>query len=165
VLIALAYTTVVIVVVTVPVAAAFTVGPAMRVMFAAKGNGDTMTNPGHLIVPFCKLVEKEMNEEIAVRHPILHENAVKAGTTYYTVGYDEGKRFWKVWAGYQDGGKYVRYFVERSTGIIFGAKGWNAYNPNHEYGTLETMDEWNWSGYYAKSKAGKSSFVPQGQRR
>ena len=41
----------------------------------------------------------------------------------------------------------VRYFVELSTGTIFAAKSWAAPNRNRSYGTLDTMDEFNWGDY------------------
>ncbi len=83
---------------------------------------------------------------------------------YEKVGYDDaGTRFVRVWR--DSGQKGVAVFVEKDTGVIFGAKGWKAYNPNNEYGTLMTLDEWDWSGYYAVHKQGKKSLVPKADRR
>lgn len=115
---------------------------------------------------FIKRLEAEQNESIATRHPILNDNAVKNGRRGYNhCGFDEGgSRFVRVWSenGIQ---KFVKYFVEKDTGVIFGAKGWKAYNPNHQYGTLDTLDEYEWGDYYGKRKDGKPTLVPKAQRR
>jgi hypothetical protein len=119
-----------------------------------------------LLTPFMELLEKEMNEETERLFPnSLNKMGIAEGRRGYNeIGFDEGgKRFVRVWQN--NGQKSVRYFVEKETGIIFGAKGWKAYNPNHEYGTLETITEWNWGGYYATSKSGKTSMVPKNLRK
>jgi hypothetical protein len=125
-----------------------------------------MTNFDLKLIAFMSLLETEMNADIERRLPTLNESAKKDGRRGYNeIGHDEsGKRFIRVWAntGSQKG---VRYFVEKETGTIFGAKGWKAYNPNHEYGTLDTITEWDWSDYYAVSKTGKSSLIPKAARR
>jgi len=106
---------------------------------------------------FIQKLADERNEKINREMPTL-------GPTYHNCGYDEGSRFVKVWDT-QHGQKFVAYFVEKATGTIFGAKGWKMYNPNHEYGTLATMHEWDWSDFYAKHKEGKTSMVPKALRR
>jgi hypothetical protein len=117
-----------------------------------------------LLDRFMKLLESEQNERVKEQHPSLHESALKEGRRGYTeIGYDEGLRFVKVWA--DRGGKYVKYFVEKDTGIIFGAKGWKAYNPIHVYGDLTTIADWSWGEYYATHKQGMKSMVPKAFRR
>lgn len=115
-----------------------------------------------LLETFKTTLEKQMNEKAGT---VLNKIGTDHGRRGYNeIGHDDtGKRFVRVWT--MDGGKSVRYFVEKDTGIIFGAKGWKAYNPNHEYGTLETITEWDWSGYYAKSLTGKPSLVPKAERK
>ena len=123
---------------------------------------------------FLELLQKEHNERIKTQHSILHDEAIAVGAVGYQItGYDEGGRFWRVWlADSHDrissdtpGGRYVKYFVERNTGVIFGAKSWDAYNPVREYGTLDTIEEWDWSNYYGESKTGKDTLVPKHLRR
>jgi hypothetical protein len=102
---------------------------------------------------FLKRLETELNEDTIKRHSILNESALKEGRRgYHEIGYDEGQRF-------------VKYFVEKATGIIFGTKSWKAYNPNHTYGDLTTIDEWEWGGYRGVSKKGMDSLVPPSMRR
>lgn len=113
---------------------------------------------------FCKLLEDEQNQRASTQYPSLAADAISKGRRGYVhTGYDEGGRFWKVWR--ESGQKSVAYFVERDTGIIFGAKGWKAYNPARAYGTLDTINEWDWSEYYGVSKTGQSTLVPKGERK
>jgi hypothetical protein len=130
----------------------------------------TVSNPLHLLDAFCKRLEAARNEDIRARYPSLHDRAINDGFEgYHAVKYIEGGRFWKVYIEINTDGQYkngsVCYFVERSTGVIFGASGWKAYNPVHEYGNLETIDEWDWAPYYAVNKNGKDSKVPKQSRR
>lgn len=118
-----------------------------------------------LLDVFLKRVETELNEDTAKRHGILNESAIKDGRRgYHEIGYDEGQRFVKVWDN-NGAQRFVKYFVEKATGIIFGTKSWKAYNPNHTYGDLTTIDEWNWGGYRGESKKGIDSLVPPSMRR
>lgn len=53
-----------------------------------------------------------------------------------------------------DSGKYM---VERKTGSIFAIKSWNQHNPRRFYGTVATVDQWDWSQFPAVPKAGTSA--------
>lgn len=53
-----------------------------------------------------------------------------------------GRRWHKVDVG--DSGKYV---VEATTGEILGIKGYGVPHHGHRYGTLETIDRYDWGGY------------------
>lgn len=116
---------------------------------------------------FLKTLEDQRNEDTERRYPILHKTAIDDGRRgYHEVGSDPGKRFVRVWDSHgSKTSKSVSYFVEIETGIIFGAKSWRIYNPNHEYGTLDTIDEWDWSGFYATHKEGRSRMFPKSIRR
>ena len=56
-----------------------------------------------------------------------------------------------------EGPKYTRVNVERSgrymvvnaTGEIFGIKAYGVIHRGHQYGTLATIQAWDWSGYTA----------------
>jgi hypothetical protein len=50
-----------------------------------------------------------------------------------------------------------RYMVERKTGGIYGIKSWNQHNPRRLYGTLDTVDQWDWSVFPAVPVAGTIS--------
>lgn len=117
---------------------------------------------------FVALAEKETHERMEANgfDSLLRSAKEQGRRTYYQWGYDEKgtKRFVRVWRenGTQPS---VAYFVERDTGVIFGAKGWKAYNPNHEYGTLDTIDEYMWGEHYGSRKDGVATLVPKENRR
>lgn len=62
-----------------------------------------------------------------------HDCRVKLGRKYANV--DVG-----------DSGKYM---VELATGAIYGIKGYGVIHRGHSYGTLDTLDAYDWSGYVA----------------
>jgi hypothetical protein len=43
--------------------------------------------------------------------------------------------------------KLSRYFVEVKTGNIYACEGWKKPNFRRQFGTLETIDQFDWSGY------------------
>ena len=55
------------------------------------------------------------------------------------------------------GNKYTRidrgdsgcYMIDNMTGVIYGIKAYGVVHKGHAYGTLDTVDEWNWGGYTA----------------
>jgi hypothetical protein len=61
-----------------------------------------------------------------------------------------GRVYDKVYAVNESG----RYMVERKTGNIYGIKSWNQHNPRRLYGTLDTVDQWDWSVFPAIPKTG-----------
>lgn len=42
--------------------------------------------------------------------------------------------------------------IVNSTGEIYGIKGYGVIHKGHYYGTLDTMNEWNWGTYSAYQK-------------
>ncbi len=121
-----------------------------------------------LLDEFCTLMEKERSERTQELYPTLHTGAVDDGRRAYEhIGFDEGPKFVKVWT--ENGAqKSVCYFVEKGTGFIWGAAGWKARNKNRRYGTLQTMHDWIWSGYYGTPKVGDpetATLVPKHLRR
>lgn len=59
----------------------------------------------------------------------------------------EGKKYTKV-----DIGHSGRYMVVNDTGEIFGVKGYGVIHRGHAFGTLDTIDQWDWSGYRAERR-------------
>lgn len=112
---------------------------------------------------FMALVEQQRNVNSSESLNALGQKEGRRG--YHEIGFDEGgSRFVRVWDN--TGQKSVIFFVEKDSGIIFGAKSWKAYNPNREFGTLDTINEWDWKKYGdAISLTGKSSLVPKAARR
>ena len=64
-------------------------------------------------------------------HP--HDCRIKMGRKYANV----------------DVGHSGKYMVELTTGAIYGIKGYGVIHRGHHYGTLDTLNEWNWAGYRA----------------
>lgn len=60
-----------------------------------------------------------------------------------TVWFESGRKFDKVMIG-----NNVRYFVDRSKGIIYGAKSRLAPNMKWYFGTLSSASKWDWSGFH-----------------
>jgi hypothetical protein len=48
----------------------------------------------------------------------------------------------------------VRYFIRNQDGAIFAAEGWKKPNLRRQFGTLATMDQFDWGGYEAVAKPG-----------
>ena len=57
-----------------------------------------------------------------------------------TVENSDGRRFDRILTDNE-----VRYFIDRSTWDIYGAKSSLQYNPRRWYGTLETFTEFDWT--------------------
>lgn len=49
-----------------------------------------------------------------------------------------------------DVGTSGKYMVEMDTERIYGIKGYGVIHRGHQYGTLDTIDQWDWSGYVAQ---------------
>jgi hypothetical protein len=125
-----------------------------------------ITNFATKLADFCVLLERELNEECERVHgSVLNEMGRKLGQPgYHMIGTDTtGARFVRVWDK-SGSGTSVKYFVEKDTGIIYGAKSWKVYNPIRKYGTLDTIHDWFWGGYYGTNKDGQSTLVPKSHR-
>jgi hypothetical protein len=48
-----------------------------------------------------------------------------------------------------DVGSSGKYMVVLDTGEIYGIKGYGVIHRGHYFGTLDTIHEWDWSGYRA----------------
>lgn len=58
---------------------------------------------------------------------------------------ETGRKFDKVYEGNRSG----RYMVDRNSWVIYGIKSWAQINPRRLYGTLDTVEQWDWVPYYA----------------
>lgn len=65
-----------------------------------------------------------------------------------------GKKYHKV-----DVGGSGKYMVEAATGKIYGIKAYGVVHLGHQFGTLDTIDSFNWGGYRA-SRATNSTQNP-----
>ena len=50
--------------------------------------------------------------------------------------------------------KLGRYMVDRNSWVIYGIKSWAQSNPRRTFGTLDTVDQYDWSPYNGVPKAG-----------
>lgn len=79
-------------------------------------------------------------------NPEYHPNAcrVRLGRKYANVDTDGPN-----WSG--------RYMVDLATGEIYGIKGYGVIHRGHRYGTLATINAWDWSGYRAVRKEAEAT--------
>lgn len=75
-----------------------------------------------------------------------------------TVEIETGRKFDKVYVQTYHQGKPLqklgRYMVDRNSWLIYGIKSWAQINPRRTYGTLDTVDQYDWSPYYGKPIVG-----------
>src|ERR1035437_2987770 len=98
-----------------------------------------MTMNEQKLQEFCDLITAQRRDRL-----------IKEGCTYeihrenYTAHYHMGSKFVRV-----DIGGSGKYMVELLTGQIYGIKGYGVVHRGHCFGTLDTINDWNWSGYRA----------------
>lgn len=78
-----------------------------------------------------------------------------------TVEIESGRKFDRVYVQtYHDGKKLQklgRYMVDRNAWVIYGIKSWNQVNLRRQFGTLDTVDEWDWTPYCGVPKPGTNA--------
>jgi len=70
-----------------------------------------------------------------------------------TVEIETGRKFDKVYVK-TSVQKLGRYMVDRNSWVIYGIKSWAQINERRTYGTLDTVDQYDWSSFYGVPKAG-----------
>lgn len=90
------------------------------------------------ILDFCKLLEKEQAEAQLKAYPTLPTEKVK---------FTMRKKYACV-----DVGNSGKYMIDLETEEIFGIKGYGVIHRGHRYGTLDSIHDWDWSGYTARPK-------------
>ncbi len=90
---------------------------------------------------FANLVQAHQKESFSITYP---NTEIEFWKSSYTVNVKPGRKYTKV-----DVGRSGKYMVVNETGEIFGIKAYGVINKRHYYGTLETMNEWNWGGFHA----------------
>ena len=99
---------------------------------------------------FRKLFEEHNNERKNRLYPELPND---------TIGVEEGYKFDKVFVIHvtsADGKtqRMGRYMVESRSGAIYGIKAWAQVNRRRQYGTLNTVDQYDWSDFYGRPLPG-----------
>lgn len=92
---------------------------------------------------FASLLEAEQIQGLRDRNVACQANIDNCKTSI-----KPGNKYTKV-----DIGRGGRFMVENSTGNIFGIKAYGQIHRGHQYGTLDTITDWNWTEYYPKRKA------------
>ena len=88
---------------------------------------------------FVKLVEAETLATLNKRFPESLDKHPDMWVKDSKVTTRPGKKYTKV-----DVGPSGKYMVVNDTGEIFGIKGYGVIHRGHQYGTLDTVDEWHW---------------------
>jgi len=70
-----------------------------------------------------------------------------------TVEIETGRKFDKVYVK-TSVQKLGRYMVDRNSWVIYGIKSWAQINERRTYGTLDTVDQYDWSSFYGVPKVG-----------
>ena len=102
-----------------------------------------ITQPGHIperarmVQAFAERMEREQRTRLAREYPNL-----PLETDHYRVAVHVGPKYTRV-----DFGGSGKYMVVNATGQIFGIKAYGVIHRGHAYGTLDTIDAWDWSGY------------------
>lgn len=69
-----------------------------------------------------------------------------------TVGVDIGRKYDRIFVQTYHNGqplqKIARYFVNRNSWVINSPKSFHQINERREFGTLDTVDQYNWAPYY-----------------
>lgn len=101
-----------------------------------------MTDYDVKLARFAEVLQSERRTAISDAYPWVDVNGPA-----YLVTVKHGRKFDRVDLG--DSGKYM---VERETGAIFGIKSYGVVHRGYRYGTLNTVDEWDWGGYAAERR-------------
>lgn len=71
---------------------------------------------------------------------------------------ETGRKFDKVYVQTMHNGKpnqrLGRYMIDRNSWVIYGIKSWAQINPRRSYGTIDTIDQYDWSGHVGVPKTG-----------
>ena len=91
---------------------------------------------------FAERLEREQHERLRRDYP-----GLDVETSQYRAAVHVGPKYTRV-----DFGGSGKYMVVNATGAIFGIKAYGVIHRGHAYGTLTTLDAWDWGGYAATPK-------------
>lgn len=94
------------------------------------------------IQPFAQLLQEDQLRGLKVRGVDCEGNRIQSLVTVKM-----GKKYARV-----DVGTSGKYMVDLNTGEIFGIKAYGVIHRGHQFGTLDTIHQWDWSGYRAEPK-------------
>jgi len=96
-------------------------------------------NQQEQINALAELITKHQQAELHASHLDCEANLANAIATV-----KPGRKYTKI-----DVGSSGKYMVENATGRIYGIKAYGVVHLGHQYGTLDTINEWQWGRYYA----------------
>ena len=91
---------------------------------------------------FAKIVENQRIEHLKQNGLGCQANIDNCHTTIKV-----GKKYTKV-----DVGNSGKYMIDNATNEIFGIKAYGVIHRGHQFGTLDTVNDWYWGGYGAIKK-------------
>lgn len=95
------------------------------------------------LAAFAALLQAQQREKFDREYPAI---AARGDSGRYTnTKVTVGPKYAKI-----DVGISGRYMVEMSTGNIYGIKAYGVIHRGHQYGNLDTINQWDWSGYVAR---------------
>lgn len=97
---------------------------------------------GSKLLLLAMTIEKQHQEQLVAKKLDCTANMLNAITEIKL-----GKKYDKI-----DIGNSGSLMIERSTGEVFGIKGYGKIHKGHAYGTLDTIDQWSWGHYYPVQK-------------
>lgn len=105
------------------------------------------------IETFASLLEQEQRTDFTATYPGPELESRRNAAC--TVKVTAGKKFARV-----DVGTSGKYMVDLATGEIFGIKAYGVVHRGHRFGTLDTIQEWDWRGYHARPIARTFAAAP-----
>lgn len=105
------------------------------------------TTQSSMIETFAKLLHEERLRGLIASHVDCEGNRLNCVTRIKV-----GRKYANV-----DVGHSGAYMVELATGAIYGIKGYGVIHRGHYYGTLDTINEWDWSEYRAFKRQDKAA--------
>lgn len=94
------------------------------------------------IQPFAELLQADQLRGLKVNQVDCECNRENCKTTIHM-----GKKYARV-----DVGTSGKYMIDLATGGIFGIKAYGVIHRGHQFGTLDTILQWDWSQYRAELK-------------
>jgi hypothetical protein len=96
------------------------------------------------IKQFAELVQQQTKEKYLKEYPLKGKNIdpAKFWEKDYTVKVIEGKKYTKV-----DVGSSGKFMIDEN-GNIFGIKAYGVVHKGHNYGNLDTLNQYYWGNYF-----------------
>lgn len=98
------------------------------------------------VARFANKLSRDTLQHYVARFGTEHPDLAKHEAVVKVVA---GKKYIKV-----DVGTSGKYMIVWATGEIFGIKAYGVIHRGHQYGTLDTINEWFWGGYTATKLQG-----------